>query len=99
MSELKRRTYFEENSCLIKPPISQYPVYEFPLEKVNPCVIPCIVPKSMAGNPQPSQLFGDALGMDGGSGSYYNHSANMMYPISRLNIPNHPGPHLNNPSY
>jgi hypothetical protein len=98
MSQLTRRTYFAENDCMYQAPHQACPRYHYPLEQRKPCKAQCHKPASMAGNPQPAQLYGDAVGYDGGTGAYYYHHA-QPYPLSALTIPPHQGPHLNNPWY
>ena len=84
--ELKYEYYFDlPNSCMPKDTgfnKSQCPVYSFPLQNIPTCssiYTPCTSPadqgaasKAIYGeNPMPSELYGDALGMNEGNGMFY----------------------------
>jgi hypothetical protein len=80
-SELKYEFYFPPNSCMPKDEgMGKCPVYPYPLQNIPSCpsiYVPCSNPgpvvKSIYGasDPMPSELYGDALGMNEGNGLFY----------------------------
>jgi hypothetical protein len=76
-TELKYEFYFPENACMVNEGPMRCPTYSYPLENVPTCKQPCNTsfnPDPIYGTePMASELYGDALAMNEGDGSYYYH--------------------------
>ena len=93
-ADMKRSTYYEENSCLNvhpKVPCRQIP---YPLENIPSCKHPCknLSVNSMYNDTVPAELYGDALAMNEGTGLFYYHDST-PYPLGVLSVPPHPQPY------
>jgi hypothetical protein len=102
--ELKRNFYFPENNCMYKMPSVPCRQIPYPLENVPQCKLPCqkVSVDSIYGyDVQASELYGDALGMNEGSGLYYYHTPDYPFvPLDVLTIPPHVEPrHHNKPHH
>ena len=95
--EMKYDFYFPENACMFMSSndISKCRKIPYPLENIPACSMPCLkVPdKSIFGDPVPSELYGNALGMDGGDGLYYYHDPNAPKSLSVLTYPSRVQPY------
>jgi len=81
--ELKYEIYFPPNRCMPKDQgMKNCPVYPYPLQNIPTCAsiyTPCTANGPLTTeiygpeNPAPSELYGDALGMNEGDGLFYFH--------------------------
>ena len=77
--ELKYEFYFPENACLFNyPPDNSCQNNPYPLQNVPSCAYPCKSIKEEAqllppSRPIASELYGDALRMNGGNDMFYYH--------------------------
>lgn len=80
--ELKYELYFPPNSCMPKDTgMGKCPTYPYPLQNIPSCqsiYVPCtdkgpVNTEIYGNNPAPSELYGDALGMNEGNGLFYYH--------------------------
>ena len=89
--EMKYDFYFPENACMFRSPndLSTCRKIPYPLEHVPTFRLLCpqVQDKSIFGEPVPSELYGGALGMDGGNGLYYYHDPNAPKSLSDLTYP------------
>lgn len=81
--ELKYEFYFPPNSCMPKDTgMGKCPTFPYPLQNIPSCqsiYVPCTADAKSVGatnanplpEPQPSELYGDALGMNEGDGMFY----------------------------
>lgn len=100
-SDLKYDFYFPENACMNKLPATPCRHIPYPLENIPTCKLPCrkVPVNSIYNDAAPSELFGDALGMNEGTGMFYYHDPT-PYPIGDLTVPQHPEPyHHNDPQH
>ena len=88
-TDQKYELYYPENACLF--PSSTEPVpnrrnIPYPLANIPSCKMPCLTKPDMSiyGNPVASDLYGDALAMNGGDGMFYDHDLNANLPMSML---------------
>jgi len=95
--ELQFEMYFPPNKCLPKDMgMGKCPSYPFPLQNIPTCqsiYVPCTTTgplgKEIYGNdPAPSELYGDALGMNEGDGMFYYNDPYGAFNLTALTFQN-----------
>lgn len=91
-SNLKHECYFPENGCMNHFKPVKCRDIQYPLENVPSCHIPCKPHQYPSRkNTVPSELYGDAVGMNEGIGLFYYHDPT-PYPLGYLTKPQHNNP-------
>jgi len=91
--ELRYDSFFPQNGCMfpVSSDLSKCPKYAYPLQGIPTCSQPCLaIPDTSIYGTQvaASEIYGDALSMDGGDGIFYYNVANGPNSISTLTYPN-----------
>ena len=88
--ELRYEFYFPENACMVQQGPVVCPKINYPLMSGMPCRKPCNTnfnPEIYGNNPQPSELYGDAIGFNGGDHLFYYDDPKRMLGMHPLTFP------------